>query len=372
MSNSIQQKNDSIQGLRGMACLVVFLGHFTGMYYVECLSKVRQVEPLNLFFDGSISVVIFFVLSGFYIYKHFIGQQNYLMFVINRCKRLLPEFWITSISGALLCNIIGLKTYENLGGWANEFWMKQVSYKDLILYMLLRGDYKLINPPTWTVRIEVNIMFFYGALIFILSTIDMKISKTTTWEGKLNRPFFRGLLLMSIGIISIVLDFLNVPLVNFYIIPVALTGAASYVIIDWLNERELQTIPPVLDLILLILSIFMLDIKHIAGVENGRISDYIMAVGTGILIILCYKGRIIKHLLSNRLLVMLGNISYEIYLVHFLVLLGVRSLAKNHNVTFLLFAFVLSIIFAWMLKSFNGLIMVYLDKFLDRKRGTIK
>lgn len=68
------KKNRSfgIQYLRAAACIMVFLSHFIGMIpdNVRFDRMALNYTPLRLLWSGESAVVIFFMLSGFFIYKN--------------------------------------------------------------------------------------------------------------------------------------------------------------------------------------------------------------------------------------------------------------------------------------------------------------
>ncbi|WP_026669526.1 acyltransferase family protein [Butyrivibrio sp. AE3006] len=337
--NRKEEKNKSIQGLRGIASCVVFLGHFASMYSVQTIDCIRQLKPINLCFDGSISVVIFFVLSGFYICKQFDKRLGYWKFIYKRSKRLLPEFWISCVVGVILCNTVGLNTFNGVKAFANGFWQERVSVLNFIKYLFLVGDYKLINPPTWTVRIEVNIMVFYGALMWGWNKLKTRI-KGMKYNVEI-------LVFGLFGFVSVLFEVLDFPIVNFHIMTMAIIGAVAQKIVSSNSENQMSK---VVEVCLIVVSILMLDVKYIFEIENEMVNDYIMAVGAGIVVVLLYKGNYIKRCFSNAFLVWMGNCSYEFYLFHFLILLVFRCLAQSFDgkvillITFIMSAFLANIV----------------------------
>lgn len=57
-------KIKSIQGLRGIACLMVFFSHAFGAF------SYSGNRYFSFLYDGSIAVIIFFLLSGFFYICH--------------------------------------------------------------------------------------------------------------------------------------------------------------------------------------------------------------------------------------------------------------------------------------------------------------
>ena len=62
------QLNLNIQGLKGIAAIVVFLSHALNMYKIPWVQNLMDT-PMHLFFDGQCSVIVFLTISGFFYYK---------------------------------------------------------------------------------------------------------------------------------------------------------------------------------------------------------------------------------------------------------------------------------------------------------------
>jgi len=71
------QREEYIDGMKGLTCLFVLLGHFTGIYrYAEDAtaieSRVTQIltkGPLSFFTAESFWLYLFFVISGYLLVK---------------------------------------------------------------------------------------------------------------------------------------------------------------------------------------------------------------------------------------------------------------------------------------------------------------
>lgn len=125
-----------IQGLRGIACLIVLMGHsvaciFPAIYFGNSYQQHSQVEafihktPLNVLFNGSAMVMVFFIISGY-----LIGQKkeslNIVNFIIKRYIRYLPMVSISIISSAIVMslqavNSLRLAKYSYAGKYVNLY-----------------------------------------------------------------------------------------------------------------------------------------------------------------------------------------------------------------------------------------------------------
>lgn len=89
------KKNLNIQGLRAIFALIVFLGHSYGTLEAKWFD-IEPYRPLRLFLDGSISVVFFFVLSGYFYYntKEY-NLKYHLQLIKKRMLRIAPHIGLS-------------------------------------------------------------------------------------------------------------------------------------------------------------------------------------------------------------------------------------------------------------------------------------
>ncbi|WP_443147193.1 acyltransferase family protein [Paenibacillus sp. KACC 21273] len=83
------QKLKYLDGLRGLAALIVVISHFVVAFYpslyngsIDSVHTQKSLElwisksPFNLFYNGNFAVCVFFVLSGYVLsYKFFITKR---------------------------------------------------------------------------------------------------------------------------------------------------------------------------------------------------------------------------------------------------------------------------------------------------------
>jgi peptidoglycan/LPS O-acetylase OafA/YrhL len=105
MKKTAERRLD-IDGLRGVAIVLVVLYHFCQPDAVAALSKGRQ----RYFSGGFIGVDVFFVLSGFLITHKIVHQTqpfSYAQFIAGRCQRLLPAMLVS----VLLLFLLACETF---------------------------------------------------------------------------------------------------------------------------------------------------------------------------------------------------------------------------------------------------------------------
>lgn len=100
-----RDRNHSIEGLRGLAVLMVLNVHFFAQYYVDRYNAGNSEFLLQLFrtlHAGHIGVDIFFVISGFLIWKIlFIEKRSYRQYIMDRIARLMPTYGLNLLIAAV-------------------------------------------------------------------------------------------------------------------------------------------------------------------------------------------------------------------------------------------------------------------------------
>ncbi|THF68049.1 acyltransferase [Deinococcus sp. Arct2-2] len=172
-----------LDGLRGIAALGVVLGHLFGM-----LSKDHwrwlQDGPAAFLWNGGSAVMLFFALSGFVLALPYAAGKHLDLrsFYVRRVFRLYPAYWF-AIGFSFLC----MKFYqpENLAGlstWASSFWQEEVPLNQTVKTLLMAGpgfDTHLINPPVWSLLIEMSV----SVILPLIIVICLRVNGWLRWLG---------------------------------------------------------------------------------------------------------------------------------------------------------------------------------------------
>ncbi len=146
-----------LTGLRGLAALIVLFFHVVLVAPIH-ESYGAVIDELLLFYhNGFLGIYLFFVLSGFLLSFSFLSAQqknkksNLKQFAINRCLRVLPSYYVQII-------ILSLATWLFIG--------VKFSPYDIIMHLLMLHNLDIstsgsMNAVYWTLPIEWN---FYYAL----------------------------------------------------------------------------------------------------------------------------------------------------------------------------------------------------------------
>jgi len=164
----------SLDGLRGIAIWMVLNTHILLIFLADhyYAGKGSLIDStLNALQAGDIGVELFFVLSGFLIYRSIKSKKpGFFRFMSDRYRRLLPMLLIFAV--ALAVSMI-------LAGFASNsmFWDKLETLINTITLL------QIFNAPLpsivmWTLVYEI---YFYILAGFLLIVLDDKI--TRSWLG---------------------------------------------------------------------------------------------------------------------------------------------------------------------------------------------
>ena len=332
-------RNESIQTLRAIAAFVVFLGHAIGMVDNPILLHLKST-PFHFFFDGQCAVLLFFTITGYYsCKKQSFCLKNYGISLLKKIKKIYPPFLLVLLLAFILCNR-GFSWNEELyTAWGNSFWKNPVPLSIFLQQctLLLPSDSKLLNPPIWYLMADMRIAFILPFIVFCVrkKTIALAVLLACIL------PFFNG-----IGFLSCLQYYL------WGVIAHKLLSANDAFLVVWQKKQFRH--------ILLFLGIFLLaifDIIQIPECNAPRILKIPQSIGAALVVVYAATSVAIRY----RWLVYFGNISFEFYLIHFVVLLFLRCFSC-HFVFYILFSLLLSFLLASLLKILFHKILWYEKK----------
>jgi len=176
-----------LDGLRGLAALVVVLMHLMATYFPSLIfasaanapgwHTVLATTPLSFLVSGQLAVIIFFVLSGYVLSASAINsRQSVIALTLTRLLRLgVPASLSVVFAYALyVAGFLDLQGIPEATGhpWAEQF-MRPISSGDAASEML--GSYFLtggssLNGVLWTMRIElIGSIIVYVVFGFMIS-----------------------------------------------------------------------------------------------------------------------------------------------------------------------------------------------------------
>jgi peptidoglycan/LPS O-acetylase OafA/YrhL len=169
-SKSIQAnaRYDTLDGMRGIAAISVMINHFT------------VYAGFTIFEHASLSVDVFFILSGFVIFHSYgnrlKGNMTAVEYVLRRIIRLYPMFIAGLLIGTPILYFVSkarLSTYFNQdiidASLHNYFFIPYINNKsvyNLGAFYATVGEIFPINPPAWSLFFElvasISFIFLYN------------------------------------------------------------------------------------------------------------------------------------------------------------------------------------------------------------------
>jgi peptidoglycan/LPS O-acetylase OafA/YrhL len=273
----------SLTGLRGLACLIVL---FTHAGWTGWISHAKGA--------GQFGVMLFFSLSGFLMGHHYLPGSihvlHWLAFLIRRLFRIYP--------------IAAFVTYILIPALGQEEILKCSNFSCWLVAPLY---------ISWTVIVEVKFYFLFAALGLLFAWLKMNYQSqiivlgvvyvgfyVQSFHGKIDdlmpyMPFFIG------GVLS-----------GCLISNIKFSNLISHIII---NRLALGLMALFITTIIFRDGIFI-DAGKGPGNKHWYNIWFLSSLSSLLVIVVALSDGLISKILSHRLCVLCGKISYSLFLVH--------------------------------------------------------
>ena len=154
----------NLDGIRGIAALMVIVFHFFGSESQEYLEKIDLFRQLTEF--GQHGVTLFFVLSGFVITRILINTRNktgyFSLFYLKRILRILPLYYLYLIAHYYLLPVILDKPFTNF------------NYQ-IPVYFYLQNLTEVLNIKAsgpghfWSLAVEEHFYLLWPLVVFVIN-----------------------------------------------------------------------------------------------------------------------------------------------------------------------------------------------------------
>lgn len=293
--------------LRGIAAMVVLLGHCTLVYGLP--KDARRV--IDVVLNQRAAVLIFFVLSGYvltYAWLRMRDEPRALMrFYVRRMFRLMPALWVASLVALVLLLVFPLgPDTAHLSRWLHD------SYRQVEPGRAFRSFLAVDNalvPPTWTISIEI-----FGSLIVPLLVGAMA-----------GRKAVAAIILIALLGASFLYSEAHSrwAMLSF---PLQFAAGCGLALFFWKREPAAGYGTALGGLLLIFAARplwWILITGQVQTVEyrtNAPVPAVLETVGAVLLIAALASRTVNSQFLEGRSLRALGDWSYSIYLIHFPVL----------------------------------------------------
>jgi peptidoglycan/LPS O-acetylase OafA/YrhL len=346
--NTTGSRLPGVDGLRAIAALWVVLFH------IEAFSggQFSHVPGLNLFLrSGSTGVSLFLVLSGFCLYIPFAGDRTDRFrtreFLLRRCRRLMPAYY-TSLGFVLALNL-------GAGGWLGFHALspfdavEQAAAHALLVHPLFPSTFYALNGAYWSLGLEWQLYLALPLLVWgirrfgIRRTLLTAVMCNVVYGAALGLVIHQGIIIPGSVLAVVVLP--NQLPGRWAEFVFGMVAAELYVTghIRWLAAKAWFAIPVLVPISLLISGWPLCHIVY--GATFVSLLSLVLA-----------SDNVVSKVASWTPLVVIGTMSYSLYLVHqplvaaFCYLLQVHA-HTNPQQTFLLLVALLPLILiaAWLL-----------------------
>lgn len=354
-----------IDGLRAIAVLSVLVFHLS-----------ETLLP-----GGFVGVDIFFVISGYLITRlivreiHSTQQFRFGNFYLRRVRRLFPAMCATF----LLCLLLSyaLLSPQHLVDFGRSLIFAVLSVSNFYFWQSADYfDFASQSKPllhTWSLSVEEQFYLLWPLTVLLLSKVAWSKSREPRLQAPADEASKIGnasvivafIALMSLASLALNTAWFNQQLAlesifswgevrsfAFYTLPFRLyefgIGAALVFVDLERASRWLRSTLFVIGLGLIIMALYSLD----SQTDFPSYTALLPCIGAGLLI-LAGPNHPVASLISNRVMVGIGLISYSLYLIHWPLIVFYRYyLANELNNTQMIGVFITSFVLAYLMYRF--------------------
>jgi peptidoglycan/LPS O-acetylase OafA/YrhL len=286
-----------MDGLRGIAIMLVFLYHGFSDLWENFTPYGDKFNHFFLFRYGEYGVPLFFLISGFVITLTLEKCQSFGGFMLRRWLRLFPAMLIATVIIFIMSHFINQRPYGPpiLQDAISGLLFIQPELIDL----LVGRNQRMLEPSFWSLFVEMKFYFVSGFLYFAFGRKRMIVVLICMYLSYVVFDSTKNIL--PVNVVETIQLFFRYSDYSYY-------GwfAAGALFYEYHNRKEMKYW-------LLAVMIALLSARGLGGLMTES-----MLFATAIVLLFAYslKVSLIQKLLSNKLLIFFGFISYPLYLIH--------------------------------------------------------
>ena len=315
-------RSQELDGLRGLAALIVVFSHFFDLFPPSRWTLVWKLSPLSLFTAGRGPVVIFFVLSGFALHRMLLGTIpfRYYKFALRRTVRIYGPY-LAALTLALAGNYwLSRGVRPNFSVWFNQSWPIPIDRAAVWQHVAFLGEFdtKPFDGSYWSLIHEMRI-----SLVFPLLFLMVK-RKSAAWYSC--AAFF----LLTAGVLLKP----YIPKPNSFAESLHFAGlfvAGIYIserersLANWFQSQSISS-NRLFAASALVLFCYGRFASHLFPSGSGEFLDVPVGLGAAALIVMAFSAAPFSVFLVSKPVAWLGAMSYSLYLVHGTALLAMVNL----------------------------------------------
>lgn len=315
-----------IDALRGFAAIIVLISHVSifGLYGWE--HTLARFPPTRLLWAGHQAVILFFVISGFALFLLYESMMraggSWRKFLLVRFLRLYPPYLVSLVLALIVIKapgLFGILPPANMPIIATG----NLTPGTLLGHLSMVGEFdrSAINPPIWSLVFEGRLCLLFPLLFLLVARV--------TW----GRAAMIGAAWLAVVGCMAAWEFVYAPRLSWVLAILRTVDLAStfligaalarfrFRIVEWMSARQ----PSVLAAMLLAsVFVFMYSFGYSWPGWAPRwvllIAELFTALASAIFVAMAISFPAPR---KHRVLGLLGRISYSLYLVHQVAIMGV-------------------------------------------------
>ncbi|WP_250519736.1 acyltransferase [Caballeronia sp. NCTM1] len=314
-----------LDSLRGIAALTVVFSHYSQITLTHWLQHV----PWRAIAEGHSAVILFFALSGFALAMQITGDSRpgFAEFIVKRVCRIYIPYLIAVLAAYTAYCLLYRSNLSWTGEWVNQAWHAGIDRHDLLdhLYFVIPFSNSTLDPVLWSLVYEMRISLIFPILVVVVFATPVWFSIALSMCFSLAAFGYYHHLQRTLLDASIQGEWMpTIHYMSMFVLG-ALIARYREAISSKLGAYSARTLFGAL-LICLALYVLVGSItRH--SISNDVLRSFaddwiILPAVTGILV-LAIALRPFAAFLTARPLIFLGEISFSLYLLHCIVLLGV-------------------------------------------------
>ncbi|MBL9143727.1 MAG: acyltransferase [Verrucomicrobiaceae bacterium] len=344
----------ALDSLRFLAATVVVFVHARAMMGWSA-GEHGWIERL---LDARSAVIFFFVLSGYVLQRSWGTEKptvrSWVAFVVRRWFRMVPLYYAALLLAVLLFALLPLAScpwFRDGVSGATTLHRDHADLRQWLAHVLLidpRMDSSFINPPVWTLVVELQMALLFPWLAWLVA--------------RARSVWFLGLW-AGVTLLSQWLESVGVANASCFSLFIAGMGLAVH------GESWVPSLKPQASACIMVGGLMFYTCPELPGAW-WRLHATLIAVGSALIMASAMALPVMRRLLEHRLLVHGGEASYGIYVLHFPLLMAVSfELWKNHLPAWLILplGFGISWLLASALRARIELPMIEVGRRLARK-----
>ncbi|GAA4488856.1 MULTISPECIES: acyltransferase family protein [Gluconacetobacter] len=301
-----------LTSLRGIACLVVLVGHVIQVIRYDPVTRGpwgRAAHDLVTYlFNAQAAVLLFFVLSGCVLSLSLqrVGRFDGAVlarFYIKRLFRIYPLLWVSVLVAVMvMLHVRSTMEVEVFVDWLSRNLHAPVS--PVHVGLALAGAYTRYNGPMWSLRVELIFSVLFPVVLFLM-------------RNRVARPWaLAGFIMLAL-----------VPMPSEIGLNFGLAFALGALIP--MLPSPAWAASPALPLVATIVLLY--DRLALGGhAVPEQIYDVIETLAAFVIVRDLYASGRSYGVLTHRVTIWMGELSYSVYLLHLPILLLLFDLMQGH------------------------------------------